>query len=425
MFVSIVLFLICCGVIGIIAKSEINKGAMVILVITTLIVLFLMVTCNEFGFESSGKRYVTVSGYYRDNGVYVNSYERSYPGEKNKSAGTSYAWIYLIGIIIVIWGGLIWAKIRDDSKNINKRPGGLDGTGGSETYYKKSDSVCRTSSKKDGTPLKAIVEEQDVINVKDSPLPSGYILNYNARMQSHIIDLVSYSTLSEYDLESILISNMAHELYDFGCPYVFDELERDREYIYNGRIGNKNGYCFFTYSSHSSRTWGHDSRLYRDEAIKKILDLYGCYLSIHKYTWSKVSIDLVIKGCERIPLADNEYPEFYSNGSWRKCLWKESGLPCEYGFIQVKDIYRPALKHCFKKVYDELQEELQRCWTIVKKANGYTIYRTKRKWNVPLSNQEIDLINKYDLLTKKLKSGGMQPDDNSVQEIYRGIKYVR
>lgn len=98
-------------------KNKQNGVSKLILLITTILVLTLFTTCIKFGYISSGKRYVSVSGYRRKDGIYIQSYKRSYPGEKNNRAGTSYRWLYGIGIIVITLGGIYLAVSYDNAKN--------------------------------------------------------------------------------------------------------------------------------------------------------------------------------------------------------------------------------------------------------------------------------------------------------------------
>ena len=88
-------------------RSDQSKRAKRIGILTILILLLLAVTCNEYGFVPSDKKYVHVNGYYRKDGTYVRSYYRSYPGEKNKSPGKDYRWIFVGVMCIVSITGLI------------------------------------------------------------------------------------------------------------------------------------------------------------------------------------------------------------------------------------------------------------------------------------------------------------------------------
>lgn len=369
------------------------------MIITTILVLTLFTTCIEYGYVSSGKRYVSVSGYRRKDGTYVQPYKRSYPGEKNKSAGTSYRWLYGIGIIVVALGGIYLAVSYDNAKNLNNRPGGKDGTGGNESYYVKSDNIEREENthqkdKKNAT-LKPIVETDFQQVNSNLPRITTCVLDFNEIFGERIIEPVSYSVV--YDLEQYLTLDLAHKLYDIGCPYLIirnDNRVYVREAIYGDRFDN----YYFNFSTNPSKSYNHIPYAEYKKLINNTLEKYNVYLQFEErktpggYYWGRSSSHIYFKDRPGFSFSSNT-PACYSREVLNKWGYEDTMQdPINYCYIQVKDIYGNALKHKFKKEYHRLQNILKEDWTQCKSENSYRIFRTKQPQNDIIKSDEILLL---------------------------------
>lgn len=428
MLLFIFLFILGIVIIYFICKENRNGTSKAALIITTIAILVLFGTCVEYGFVPSGKRYVSVSGYYRSDGTYVHPYKRSYPGEKNKSAGTSYRWLFGIGIIIVGLGGLYLADYYENSRNKNNRPGGKDGTGGDEPYYIKADNLKRdlkSSQTRRTETLKPIVENDSNDLNLNFPQVIASLLSYNTLFDDLIIEPVTCNSI--YNIEEYANLIFAHKLYNAGCPYIIVHADK-RVYLRYVTYGDKNRYFTFTYSQNPKAAYNSSiplsdyTNLVQTTLNKYKVLLYFEERSLFSCNSRILTLDNILSNNNFV----SDYPSYYnSKGSTQ---WKDKGdgtslfFPPDYYYIQVKDIYRQALKYKLRKIYDNMQAEIKANWVSCKRANSYTIYRTKNaQKNIIWDEKTKALIDLCDRTYQNLVDSINQNEEGTLNAIYQNM----
>ena len=170
-------------------RSDQSKRAKRIGILTILILLLLAVTCNEYGFVPSDKKYVHVNGYYRKDGTYVRSYYRSYPGEKNKSPGKDYRWIFVGVMCIVSITGLI--KINEANYNHNRNN---DNTKNDNAVHQTKANIMigQGDKKRDqiGVPNESLKSKNSSseINEKNKEPIFSNVSSWNSYSRSHCLN---------------------------------------------------------------------------------------------------------------------------------------------------------------------------------------------------------------------------------------------
>lgn len=404
MVMIIVLSIIGIVVCHFILKKVMNNASKIVLVLTTFLVLALFWGCTEYGYIPSGKRFVHVQGYYRKDGTYVSSYTRSYPGEKNKSAGNDYRGYFIVAMITVVVGGVWFAGYIESSRNINNRPGGTDGSGGDENYYVKADKVDRGISDNKNGSLLPVTARYTPREPTDEDIPVlDKILSFNSIFGDDIV--VQISSESLYPLSNALNQIIFHDLLEAGCPQIKETQKRNRIYLYEVEYRNKLQYYHFTYSSDPSRSYGHVSFDSYIKLRKKTLETFGVMYEIVNGIQS-----LYFENPREKITIKRPAHEWYYN----------YGLPTEYCFIYVRNIYRDALKRPLKKQYDKLRESLKEDWKYEVSGKGYEIYRTKNKQTgLKLSKEETDLISSAKSFSEKWVKDLKSKDMNKINEIYK------
>lgn len=417
MILFILLGILEIGIILFIQKRQRNKASKTVLIISSIIILLLFSTCVEYGFIPSDKRYVSVKGYYRSDGTYVQSYKRSYPGEKNKSAGTSYRWLFTIGIIVTALGGFYLSEYYEKNSQDNRK-----------SKSDKTEHTILDVGEHKSENSYSMDDEKKTINIAEHesfPHVITELLKYNDLLGDNIIEPVTFDVV--YDLEQYANFILAHKLYDIGCPYLII-LNDHNNHLHRAIYGNKNCAYPFTYSDNPRTSY---------RAVP-----FSAYSNLFLHTLNDYKVLLYFREnnehyCDsQIETMDyrlyyrefkSPYPYYYEKQ--RPIYWdnkKEEQVlffPPEYCYIKVRHIDYAKLNTEQQNIYDQIQSQLNNTWTACKNTESYTIYRTQSpQCDIVQPAKILAFEALYDDIFKQLKFHVSQNDASKLNNLFKEMQ---